>query len=60
VLESGAADMVAFGRYSISNPDLPHRLRVGAPLSPYDRNSFYGGGQRGYTDYAFLQETATT
>ncbi|WLE61924.1 alkene reductase [Burkholderia plantarii] len=47
-----AADLVAFGRLFISNPDLPARLRHGAPLSGYDRSTFYGGGARGYTDYA--------
>jgi N-ethylmaleimide reductase len=58
VLESGHADLVAFGRYFMSNPDLPHWLRVGASLAPYDRESFYGGDHRGYTDYAFHREAA--
>ena len=40
----GHADAVAFGRWFIANPDLPHRLRVGAPLNPYHRPTFYGGG----------------
>ena len=54
ILAAGDADLVAFGRYFISNPDLPHRFRVGAPLNPYDRDSFYGGDHRGYTDYPSL------
>ena len=47
----GAADAIAFGRYFISNPDLPERLRRGAELTPYNRATFYGGGPEGYTDY---------
>ncbi|GGC53938.1 alkene reductase [Chelatococcus reniformis] len=46
------ADAIAFGRYFISNPDLPERLRIGAPLTPYHRPTFYGGDVAGYTDYA--------
>lgn len=52
IIADGHADMVAFGRMFISNPDLPHRLRNGSPLTPYDRSTFYGGDARGYTDYA--------
>lgn len=48
---SGHADMVAFGRAYISNPDLVERLRRGAALAPADPSTFYGGGARGYTDY---------
>ena len=55
---SGRADAVAFGRWFIANPDLPHRLRVGAPLNPYHRPTFYGGGAAGYTDYPALASTA--
>lgn len=50
----GAADLIAFGRYFISNPDLPERLRRGAELTPYNRATFYGGGREGYTDYPRL------
>ena len=53
IIEAGDADLVAFGRLFISNPDLPERLRVGAPLNHYDRSMFYGGDARGYTDYSF-------
>lgn len=45
------ADLVAFGRPFISNPDLVERLKTGAPLSPPDRTTLYGGGAKGYTDY---------
>jgi len=47
-------DLVAFGRPFISNPDLVRRLREGAPLNPWDKNTFYGGGEAGYTDYPAL------
>jgi len=52
---SGAADMVAFGRPFISNPDLVERLRRNAPLATLDRDTLYGGGARGYTDYPALE-----
>jgi N-ethylmaleimide reductase len=51
------ADAVAFGRKFIANPDLPERFRRGAPLNQPDRSTFYGGGEKGYTDYPSLQET---
>ncbi len=55
---SGAVDAVAFGRLFIANPDLPERLQAGAELNPYNRATFYGGGEKGYTDYPFLKEKA--
>ena len=48
------ADLVAFGRAFISNPDLVARLQQGAPLNAWDRTTFYGGGAKGYTDYPAL------
>ncbi len=48
------ADLVAFGRPFIANPDLPRRLREGTPLNEPDRATFYGGGEKGYTDYPAL------
>jgi N-ethylmaleimide reductase len=39
--------------YFVANPDLPLRLREGLPLNAYDRATFYGGDERGYTDYPF-------
>ena len=51
VVENGDADAVAFGRHFISNPDLPERIRLGLPLAPYDRATFYTFDARGYTDY---------
>ncbi len=50
-IAQGHADAIAFGRIFISNPDLPYRLQRGFPLTPYNRATFYGGGEAGYTDY---------
>lgn len=54
VLEAGLADAVAYGRWYISNPDLAERFQKGAPLNPYNRATFYGGAEVGYTDYPTL------
>ena len=54
VLAAGAADMIAFGKPFISNPDLVKRLKRGAPLNDWDKATFYGGGAKGYTDYPTL------
>ncbi len=48
---AGHADIIAFGRAFIANPDLPERIRLGVPFTPYDRATFYGGDVAGYTDY---------
>ena len=48
---AGYADVVAFGKAYISNPDLVHRLRDDLPLNAWNSNRFYGGGADGYTDY---------
>ncbi|QWT21588.1 alkene reductase [Bacillus sp. NP157] len=50
-VRNGLADLVAFGRDFISNPDLVTRLRNGYPLAPSNRDTYYGGGAEGYTDY---------
>jgi N-ethylmaleimide reductase len=50
----GAADMIAFGRAFIGNPDLVERLRIDAPLVDAPRQAYYGGGARGYTDFPTL------
>ena len=50
-VESGAADLIAFGRPFIANPDLVERLKVAAPLAEIDRKTLYGGDEHGYTDY---------
>ena len=56
VLEDGLADAVAYGRLYISNPDLAERFQKNAPLNPYNRATFYGGQEAGYTDYPTLQK----
>src|SRR5471030_365904 len=56
ILNAGDADLVAFGRHFIANPDLPERLRNKLPLNDYSRDSFFGGSEVGYTDYPFHAE----
>jgi N-ethylmaleimide reductase len=58
ILETGDANLVAFGRFFASNPDLPYRLQHGLPLNDYDRSAFWGGTEIGYTDYPTWQERA--
>jgi len=55
-IAQGHADAIAFGRIFISNPDLPRRLQHGFPLTPYNRATFYGGEEKGYTDYPVYDE----
>jgi len=55
-IAEGHADAIAFGRIFISNPDLPRRLQHGLPLTPYNRATFYGGEEAGYTDYPVYGE----
>jgi 2,4-dienoyl-CoA reductase-like NADH-dependent reductase (Old Yellow Enzyme family) len=57
-LKAGWADAVAFGKAFIANPDLPERLRAGAPLNPPDPATFYARGAKGYTDYPALEAAA--
>ncbi|OCC04920.1 alkene reductase [Labrys sp. WJW] len=56
LVESGEADAAAFGKLFISNPDLPTRLSLGAPLAPWNAATFYAKGAEGYTDYPALEE----
>ena len=53
-IEQGA-DLVAFGRPYIGNPDLVERLKAGVPFADSDRSTWYGGGAKGYTDYPTMQ-----
>jgi N-ethylmaleimide reductase len=55
-LEQGKADLIAFGRKFLANPDLPERFRSRAPLNADDRPTYYGGGSKGYTDYPTLAQ----
>jgi N-ethylmaleimide reductase len=57
ILTTYDADLVAFGRHFLANPDLPERLSRNLPLNPYDRATFYYGGTNGYADYP-IYETA--
>jgi len=54
-IAEGHADMIAFGKPFISNPDLVIRLFLGARLVVASRETFYGGGEEGYTDYQVLR-----
>jgi N-ethylmaleimide reductase len=56
IVKSGDADLVSFGRYFVSNPDLPFRIERGLPLNRYDRDTFYTFDARGYTDYPPYRE----
>ncbi len=54
VLEQGYADLVAFGRPFVANPDFPRRLAEDLPLADFDGATLFGGGAAGYTDYPAL------
>ena len=54
-LEQGWADLIGFGRPFIANPDLPERLRIGAPLAVPARETLFGGDAHGLTDYPTLE-----
>ena len=55
-IEQGEADAISFGRYFVSNPDLPKRIREELPLASYDRDTFYTFEAKGYTDYPLYSE----
>ena len=59
IVESGNADLVAFGRHFTSNPDLPYRLKHDLPLTPYVRAGFWGGNEENYTDFQPYQQAVT-
>jgi N-ethylmaleimide reductase len=50
-IEKNHADAIAFGRLFIANPDLVRRIKESQPLNAFDRSTFNGGGEHGYTDY---------
>jgi 2,4-dienoyl-CoA reductase-like NADH-dependent reductase (Old Yellow Enzyme family) len=52
LISEGLIDLAGFGHNFISNPDLVARLENGWPLTPADRDTFYGGAEQGYIDYA--------
>ncbi|MBX9731978.1 MAG: alkene reductase, partial [Sphingomonas sp.] len=58
VIDSGVADAVSFGRTFLANPDLPERLRTGAPLNEGNFRTWYSQGPEGYIDYPSLESVA--
>jgi N-ethylmaleimide reductase len=58
IVQSGDADVVAFGRFFASNPDLPQRLKNNLPLAQYHREAFWGGDERWYIDYPSYKSQA--
>jgi N-ethylmaleimide reductase len=55
-IAEGTADLVAFGVPYLANPDLVERFRRNAPLNTPDEATFYGGDEKGYNDYPFLEQ----
>jgi N-ethylmaleimide reductase len=51
LVDAGLADLIAFGRPFIANPDLPQRIFNGWPLNPLRAEGMYGGNAVGYIDY---------
>ncbi|NER78642.1 MAG: alkene reductase [Leptolyngbya sp. SIO1D8] len=58
-IASDDADLVSYGKLFIANPDLPKRFQLNAPLNEPDPSTFYGGDERGYTDYPTLETLIT-
>ncbi len=56
-VDAGLADIASVATFALANPDLVARLKTGAPLNEADPATFYGGGERGYTDYPVLDGT---
>ncbi|WP_030791155.1 alkene reductase [Streptomyces sp. NRRL S-920] len=54
LIEDGTADIIAFGALFLANPDLPARLKAKGPYNTPDQSTFYGGTEKGYTDYPTL------
>jgi N-ethylmaleimide reductase len=54
-VEAGLADLASLGVFALANPDLVERLMAGAPLNEADKSTFFGGDERGYTDYPTLE-----
>jgi N-ethylmaleimide reductase len=56
----GVANLISFGRYFTSNPDLPYRIENDLPLTPYDRSTFYAFDSKGYTDWPAYEAVAVS
>ncbi|WP_326696879.1 alkene reductase [Streptomyces sp. NBC_01754] len=54
VIDDGIADLISYGALFLANPDLPARLKAGGPFNTPDPSTFYGGDEKGYTDYPAL------
>lgn len=57
-VDAGLADIASVAAFTLANPDLVARLKSEAPLNLADRATFYGGSERGYTDYPTLAGAA--
>ena len=57
-IAAGRADLEAYGQFVLANPDFAERLQAGAPFNAADRSSYFGGTERGYTDYPRLDTSA--
>ncbi|HEY6880392.1 MAG TPA: alkene reductase [Polyangiales bacterium] len=55
-IEEGRADLISVGAMALANPDLVARLKAGAALNAPDPSTFYGGTEKGYTDYPTLAQ----
>ena len=58
-VNAGLADIASVAAFALANPSLVARLQSGAPLNEPDRATFYGGDERGYTDYPTLDSGAS-
>jgi N-ethylmaleimide reductase len=56
-IEEGVAELVAYGRLFLANPDLPARFEANAKLNDANKSTFYGGDEEGYTDYPFMSKS---
>jgi N-ethylmaleimide reductase len=57
LIDANLADLIAFGRPFIANPDLPARIANGWPLNPLNPATIYGGAEKGLTDYPVYSES---
>lgn len=55
-LDKGIAKLISYGSKFLANPDLPKRFELNAELNQPDRMTMFGGGEKGYIDYPFLEE----
>jgi 2,4-dienoyl-CoA reductase-like NADH-dependent reductase (Old Yellow Enzyme family) len=58
-VESGLADLEAYGQMTLANPDFVARLKTNAPMNDANRNSFFGGNEQGYIDYPNFSEATS-